>query len=134
MRLPILAAVVACALATGACQTTSVRDSRGERIAAAPKSMTLHRGQTAPLMVSIDRDNFRGPVTVSVSQLPKGVEVDRATQKVETDLATFSLKASKDADLVRNQAVAVVFDDDEGRRTTQYVTLSVQEAGAQGGD
>jgi hypothetical protein len=134
MRVPILAAVAACALAVGACQSTSVRDSRGERVATVPRSMVLHRGESSALQVAIDRDDFRGPVTVSLSQLPKGVEVDRATQKVETDMATFALKASRDADLVRNQAVAVTLDGDDGRRATQYVTLSIQEAGAQGGD
>jgi hypothetical protein len=128
--------MAACLMATAACKSTaSVDGPNGERMtASAPRSMTILRGESAPLQVAIDRQNFSGPVTVSISQLPKGVEVDRATQKVESDLATFSLKAGKDADLVRNQAVAVVVDGMDGRRTTQYVTLSVKEAGAQGGD
>jgi len=135
MRPTILAALAACLVATAACHTAEIRGPNGEYVAATtPRTMSIRRGESVPLQVAIDRDSFRGPVTVSISQLPKGVEVDRSTQKVETDNATFSLKASKDADLVANQAVAVAIDDMNGRRATQYVTLTVQDRNAAGGD
>jgi hypothetical protein len=135
MRPTLLAAVAVCLVATAACHSAEIRRPNGEYVAAStPRSMSIRRGESAPLQVAIDRENFRGPVTVSISQLPKGVAVDRSSQKVESDAATFALVASKDADLVANQAVAVVIDDMDGRRATQYVTLTVRDRNAAGGD
>ena len=121
------AVLAACLLATAACQSTTVRGPEDKAITATtPTSLTLRRGESTALEVGIDRQNFTGPVTVSVSQLPRGVEVDRATQKVETDSATFALKAAKDADLVDEQKLGVMVQGMDGRRAMQYVALTVK--------
>jgi hypothetical protein len=124
----LLPAVAACLLAAAACNSTTVRGPDGVAVTAtAPNALTIHRGDSIPLTVDLDRDNFEGPVTVSLSQLPKGVETDQPTQTVDTESATFSLKASNDADLVANQAVELTVDAMDGRRLTQYVALTVAE-------
>jgi hypothetical protein len=129
MRAPTLFwAAAACLFAAVACKQTTVRGPDNEAVTAkAPSSLTIHRGDSIPLKISLDRDNFEGPVTVSISQLPKGVETDQATKTVDAGSATFSLKAAHDADLVANQAVGVTVDAMDGRRATQYVALTVAE-------
>jgi hypothetical protein len=124
----LLTVAVAGLLGAAACKQTTVRGPEGEAVTAtAPSSLTIHRGDSIPLTVALDREKFEGPVTVSISQLPKGVETDQVTQTVDTSSATFSLKASNNADLVANQAVNVTVDAMDGRRLTQYVALTVAE-------
>lgn len=129
MRAPtLLLAAAACLFTAAACKSTTVRGPENDAVTATtPSALTIHRGDSIPLKVSLDRDNYEGPVTVSISQLPKGVETDQSTQTVDSESATFSLKASHDADLVANQAVEVAVDAMDGRRATQYVALTVAE-------
>ena len=129
MRAPtLLLAAAACLFTAAACTSTTVRGPGNEAVTATtPDALTIHRGDSIPLKVSLDRDNFEGPVTVSISQLPKGVETDQSTKTVDSESATFSLKASHDADLVANQAIEVAVDAMDGRRATQYVALTVAE-------
>jgi len=127
MKATNMAFVAVCLLSTVACQTVTVRGPEDKKLAATtPIAMTIHRGQSTPLEVGIDRENFTGPVTVSVSHLPHGVEVDRASQKVETSSATFALTASKDAELVAEQPLGVTVEGMDGRRATQFVALTVK--------
>jgi hypothetical protein len=126
MRSLAVVAVAACLVATVACHSTRVRGPEGTAFTATtPAGVYLRRGESAPLVVDIDRENFQGKVNVTVSQLPKGVSVDRSTQTVETQQATFALKAANDATLVSNQAVRITVTGLNGRSTTQYVDLSV---------
>ena len=128
MRIRMGLVLVAGALALAACHDATVRGPQGQSLTATtPRSMTLRRGENAPLQVGIDQDNFSGPVTVSISRLPRGVESDVNSQKVETTSATFSLRASKTADLVTDQAVLVTVEGLNGRTASQYVDLSVKD-------
>jgi hypothetical protein len=127
MKAGTLAFAAACLLATAACQTVTVRGPEDKKLAATtPIAMVIHRGESIPLEVGIDRENFAGPVTVSVTQLPKGVEVDRASQKVETESATFALTASPNAEIVADQPIGVTVEGMDGRRATQFVALTVK--------
>jgi hypothetical protein len=115
-------------LAVTACHSATVRGTEGESLTATtPRSMTLRRGATSSLEVGIDREKFTGPVTVSIFQLPKGVESDKSSIKAETTSATFILKAGTAADLVSNQAVGVTVEDPDGRKATQFVNLTVTD-------
>jgi len=127
MRLVLPAAFASCLLAVAACRSdATVRGSQGQSLTATtPRSMTIHRGDSAPLEVGIDREKFTGPVTVSIFQLPKGVESDKSSIKAETTSATFILKAAAGADLVTNQAVGVTVEDPDGRKATQFVNVNV---------
>jgi len=124
---PLFLLTLALATAAG-CHTTEVNGPGGESVAATtPRSLTLHRGSSIALEVDIDREQFTGPVTVSVSQLPKGVSADRASAKVESTMATFVLEASKTADLVSNQKIAVTVEGMGGRKAMQYISLDVTD-------
>lgn len=128
MRLSIPAALVFLVLGATACQSATVRGTGGRSLTATtPVSMTMRRGTSAPLEIGIDRAHFTGPVTVSIFALPKGVESDSASVRAETTSATFILKASAVADRVTNQAVGVTVEDPDGRRATQFVSLSVTD-------
>jgi hypothetical protein len=126
MRPFLCAAVAAALLATAACRSTTVHGASGESFTSTTdRSMSIRRGTSVPLAVDIDRQNFTGPVTVSISQLPHGVVPDRSSLHVETTSATFILKAADSADLVSNQAVGVTVEDTSGRKSLQYVSLTV---------
>jgi len=129
MKSAIPLALAACAFAVAACHSdTTVRGPQGQALTATtPTAMTIHRGDSATLEVGIDREKFIGPVTVSIFQLPKGVESDRSSIKAETTSATFILKAGPTADLVGNQAVGVTVEDPNGRKATQFVNLTVTD-------
>jgi len=128
MRFVIPAALAASFLAVAACHSTTVRGTEGRSLTATtPASMTIHRGDSAPLEVGVDREKFTGPVKVSIFQLPKGVESDKSSISAETTSATFILKAASAADLVSNHAVGVTVEDPNGRRATQFVSLSVTD-------
>ena len=110
------------------CQTGSVRGPGGQAMTVeTPMTVTIQRGQTETMKIGIDRKNFVDAVTVSVSQLPAGVTVDEPSKKIETDAATFLLKAAKDATLVVNQAMAVKVSGPEGMAVTKHVKLTVKE-------
>src|SRR5262245_10345378 len=91
---------MACLAAAARCRdTTTVRGPAGEYMSeTTARAATIHRGESVPLQVGIDRVNFTGPVKVSISQLPHGVEADKSSQNVATTSATFILRASKTAD------------------------------------
>lgn len=116
------------ALAVPACHSASVRGT-GDRslTATTPRSMTLSRGHSGTLEIGIERDNFNGPVTVSVFQLPRGVESDYSVIRSDMTSATFILSADRSADLVHNQAVGVTVSDPNGRQVTQYVNLTITD-------
>jgi len=66
-----------------------------------PSDVTVKRGESAQVKVSIKRNNFGGDVNVSFADLPKGVTIEPTTAKItggETS-TTFTLKAGNDAEL-----------------------------------
>jgi hypothetical protein len=128
MRTYVPFALAACLFAAACQETMAVRGPRDEYVAATtPEALVIHRGESAPLRVEIDRVNFTGPVKVSIAQLPRGVDADRSSMTVDTTSATFALKAKRDADLVSNQAVAVTIAAMDGRKAMQYVNLTVTD-------
>lgn len=127
-RLLAPAALALCLVTVAACHSNTVRGTEGRSTTVTtPRSMTIHRGDSIPLEVGIDRERFTGPVTVSIFQLPRGVEADKSSIKAETTSATFILTAARSADLVSNQAVGVTVEGPNGRQATQFVTLSVRD-------
>lgn len=128
MRIPLPAVLVVGLFALGACHSATVRGTEGRSLTATtPRSISIQRGDSAALEVGIDRENFTGPVIVTLFQLPTGVESDQSSIAAQTTSATFILTAADSADLVRNQAVGVTVEDPNGRRATQYVSLSVTD-------
>ena len=126
MRLFLPAVFAVCLLSLAACQSATVRGTNDRSLTATtPTSITIQRGETVPLQVGIDREEFTGPVTVKIFQLPRGVGADTSSIHAETTTATFILTAAHTADLVRNQAVGVTVEALNGRSATQYVNLTV---------
>lgn len=124
----MLAALAACVFSAAACQSATVRGEDDTAVTATTvRSLTIRRGGTATLEVGLNRRNFAGPVDVSISNLPKGVDADDASMKVETNATTFILKASSNADLVTNHAVELTIEDPDGREVKQQVALTVTQ-------
>jgi hypothetical protein len=123
----LAAIAIACATAGVGCKSSTVRSGENQSVTATtPRSLTIQRGGTADLQVTIDRNNVSGPVEVSLSQLPKGVDADPSSMKVESTVATFVLKASSSAPIVDQQAIAVTVEDPDGREALHYVNLTVR--------
>lgn len=60
---------------------------------------TITQGETDDVMVNINRDNFKEPVTFDVKDLPRGVTLDSKDLTAPADKGTFTLrlKAAVDA-------------------------------------
>jgi hypothetical protein len=122
----MLAALAACLLSAAACQSATVHGDDDTAVTATTvRSLTIRRGATATLQVDLMRRNTTGPVEVTVSNLPRGVDAEDASMSVETTAATFVLRASSTADLVTNHAIDLTVEDKDGRQVKQHVSLTV---------
>jgi hypothetical protein len=115
------------AVGIAGCEQVTVRGPEGKQMTIClPASVTIHRAETEILKVNIKRTKFTDAVTVTLAQLPKGVEADESSKTVETDMVTFTLKADPMADLVHQQEVRVMAEGPDGMRATAYFKLSVK--------
>jgi hypothetical protein len=102
-----VAAIAALAVA-GCAKSASVQGQSGGTLTLdTPAAMTLHRGGMAKTDIKIGRKNLAGDVTVSFKNLPKGVDVVDADNKIVGDHASYTLRAGDTADLVENFAADV---------------------------
>ena len=109
-------------------QNVIVRGTGDRSVTAwAPRSMTIRRGESAPLEIAVARVNFAGPVTVSLFQLPRWVVADRASLLAGPTEAAFRLEASRSADLVSHHSVGVTVEGPDGFQATQFVNVTVAE-------
>lgn len=69
----------------------------------------VHRDGTDELTVTVDRDNFAGPVTVAVRDLPAGVSLVTTDMTIPAgkESLTVTVKATPDAPLVDDHVVRV---------------------------
>jgi hypothetical protein len=60
---------------------------------------TITQGETDKVMVNVNRDNFKEPVTLEVSNLPKGVTLESGSLEIPADQnnVTLVLKADPTA-------------------------------------
>jgi uncharacterized membrane protein len=104
LLMSVLSLAVGCNNTTTSSVGTKTSTRTGEPVVkkltlTAAKDQTINRGATEKVGISISRSNFDDPVMISVSDLPKGIEV------VEKDLLmatgstsiTITLKAAADA-------------------------------------
>jgi hypothetical protein len=75
-----------------------------------PASQTVTQDRTDELSVSVSREGFSGPVTVSLNNLPKGVTVETKdlTLPADKNSLTVTIKAAPDAPAVIDHVVQVV--------------------------
>ena len=75
-----------------------------------PASQTVTQDRADEMTVSVDRDGFSGPVTISLKNLPKGVTVETKDLTLPADKNSLkvTVKAAPDAPAVVDHVVQVV--------------------------
>jgi len=76
----------------------------------APGEQNVTQDQTTDFSVSINRDNFVGPITVELRDLPKGVTLVTKEMSIPDgkDSVTVTVKAAPDAPVVEDHMVKLV--------------------------
>jgi len=94
-----------------------------------PFDVTIKRGDTNQVTVSIDRTNFRDAVSVSFDNLPKGVTVQDRDSKIATgdNSGKFTLKADDNAELVTNHEAKVTVTGPSGIKVTEPFKVTVKD-------
>lgn len=94
-----------------------------------PFDVTIKRGDTSQVSVSIDRDNFRDAVSVGIENLPKGVSVQDRDSKIATgeNSGKFTLKADDNAELVTNHEAKVTVTGPNGIKVTEPFKVTVKD-------
>jgi hypothetical protein len=92
------------------CQQTTNKDDDKKLTVTKPSDVTLKRGDTATVTVSISRGGFQDSVDVKFEDLPKGVTVTDKELKIPKgdSSAKFTLKAADDAELSEKTAKVIV--------------------------
>jgi len=93
-----------------------------------PSDVTVKRGDSAQVKVSIKRNNFGGDVNVAFSDLPKGVTIDPTTAKIggSDNSTTFTLKAGNDAE-VGDHNVKVTATGPDNLKPAQTFKVTVKD-------
>ena len=117
------------ALALGGCEksATVTGDANEKLTLKQPAAVTVERGGTARTEIEIKRNGVTGEVAVSFSNLPKGVEVVDAANKIVGDRATYTLRASDSADLVEKSAARVTASAAGGIAVSQSIDVTVKQ-------
>jgi len=107
MSLVVAAALAVGLVGCGGSNTAQTDD--GKLTVTKPSDTTLKVGEDKTITVGIKRPDTAEDVTVSLSNLPSGVSVDKNDLKVAKGgtKAEFILKADKDAKEVENHVVTV---------------------------
>jgi hypothetical protein len=123
-----IAMVVPVLLVFSGCEKSTVEGTGGKELTLTkPSSVSVQRGETDKVNISISRKNFTGPVRIKFNNLPAGMEVVDANREIGGDDATFVLQASDKADLVENHNATVTVEGPEGMRATQPLVITVKE-------
>jgi hypothetical protein len=93
-----------------------------------PSDVTITRGDTAKISISIDRTGFTDAVDVKFEKLPKGVKVEEKEAKIAANekSASFNLKADADADIVKNHEAMVIVEGG-GAKASMPFNISVKD-------
>lgn len=96
----------------------------------AAEAQTIERGDTDKVLVTINRDNFDDPVTISLNDLPPGVVgvQSQAVIPAGSNTVTLELKASDDAAVGEHQ-VKINATAPGLAQNVQVFKLTVKEKG-----
>jgi hypothetical protein len=72
-----------------------------------PDDLSIQRGQTAKLTITIEREDMEKEVEISFSELPDGVEVVDADKKIVGEEGVYTFQAGNDASIVSGYEVGV---------------------------
>jgi hypothetical protein len=102
MKWLTLVAIVGLAVGLVGCSGESgkVKGTGGKELkVTTPGDTTIKQGESKDVTVTIKRTKFDDPVTVELSDLPKGVTADESKKTIEKekDSVKFTLKAADDA-------------------------------------
>jgi len=107
---------------------TTVRGENGEKLTLVkPSSQSVRRGDAETLTIRVKRNGLSDPVSVSLSQLPAGVEAVDTPKSVNGDSVEVVLRASPSADLVTNQLVMVTASGPNGMGAQESFKLTVRD-------
>lgn len=107
---------------------TTVRGERGEKLTLVkPSAQSVRRGNAETLTIRVKRNGFSDPVSISLSQLPAGVEAVDTPKSVNGDSVEVVLRASPSADLVTNQLVMVTASGPNGMGAQESFKLTVKD-------
>ena len=123
------ASLAICALALAACgKSATVSGEAGQKLTLTkPSSVTLVRGGMAKADVKIKRNNLAGDVTVRFTNLPAGVDVVDAENKIVGEEAAYTLRASDTAALVENSEATVTATGTDKMAVSQPISITVKE-------
>jgi hypothetical protein len=115
-------------LALGGCEKTTVEGTAGRKLSVTkPSAVTVERGATAEVTVSIGRENLTEPVIARFDNLPEGVKVVDDGRKIEGSKATFVLEANQDAALVSKHQVKVTVEGPDGLSAAESFAVTIEE-------
>jgi hypothetical protein len=131
-----LAMCAACALLTGltGCPktdktTASSNTQGGTFVLSKPSDVTIKRGDTAKIKISVERKNLNDALDVTFGKLPKGVKVNEAETKIaeKQGSAEFTLSAAADAELVTNHEAEVTVRGGGAGPATEKFNITVKD-------
>jgi hypothetical protein len=95
------------------------------------ESQSIEQGETDRIQITINRDNFNDPVTISLNDLPPGIEFVEKTATIppNDNMVTLTLKAADDA-AVGEQTFVIVAEAPGLDKNTQTVKLMVKKHGS----
>lgn len=93
-----------------------------------PSGVTIRRGETEKVDVKISRENLTSDVRIKFDNLPKGIEIIDADQRLSGDKATFTLRALGDADIVTDFNAKVTALGPDGMAVSEPFEITIKEA------
>ncbi len=98
-------------------------------LATAPEEVTLQRGGSLDLVLTIERRNLDDKVSVDFENLPEGVTIALPDKVIVEDKQTYTIQASEDAPLVSDHQVKItVRAIDEELDDSSTFRLEITEA------
>ena len=105
---------------------TTVRGPAGQKLTIVkPSGVSLRRGQSETVTINLRRENLNGDVTISIANLPAGVEAVDAPRATRENSVKVVLRAKESAALVKNYQALVNADGPEGIRATETLQVSI---------
>jgi hypothetical protein len=128
MTRKIALCVVALLLAAPSCKESTVQGPEAKKLTLVkPSNVSVARGDTDKVALTVKRENFTGPVTVQFSKLPTGVSVEDDGGKIEGTERTFVLKATDTAALVSNHVATVSVSGPDGMKVSEEFEITIKE-------
>lgn len=125
-----LAGVLGCENKSGTAPSTDPNQSNAVRKLSimASGDHTITQNETDDVIVTVNRDNFKEPVTLEVTNLPKGVTLDSQDVTIPADQnkITIRLKAAADAPATKDHTFQIVGKTKDIKSDAMNLKLTVK--------